>query len=164
MQDEWKYLPHKGGVLEDAELRVLLAEDNPKDVTVFRSVARRGDLLIALQVVHDGETALDFLYRRGQWSEVWRPDFVVLNINMPKLNGWEVLKAMKSAPDLRTIPVAMWTIADPAYADYAARSFEMGCSCGFSKPHAIQDMQSQVRTMLEYHYHSWRYPRNCGSK
>jgi len=160
MQEEWKYLPHRGGALEGCALRVLLAEDNPKDATVFRTVARRGDLLIALQVVNDGETALDFLHRRGQWSDVWRPDLVVLNINMPKGNGWDVLEAMKSDPDLRTIPVAMWTAADPGFRDYAARSFEMGCSGGFSKPVGAQNMERQVRAMLDFYSYAWRYPRD----
>jgi len=85
---------------------------------------------------------------------------VVLNINMPKGNGWDVLEAMKSDPDLRTIPVAMWTAADSGFRDYAARSFEMGCSGGFSKPVGAQNMERQVRAMLDFYSYAWQYPRD----
>lgn len=115
--------------------RVLLAEDNPSDITVFKRAARKSKCRFDLEVVIDGEHALNFLHRRGEWSDAWTPDFVVLNINMPKISGWEVLERMKADPDLSILPVAMWTIASPRCdGNYAERSFEMGCSGSFTKP------------------------------
>jgi len=151
----------KPSVFEEKEriCRVLLAEDNPKDIAAFRQAAERNEHRFELEVVEDGEAALDFLHRRGRWTNVWVPDFVVLNINMPKLNGWEVLKHMKADPELRLLRVAMWSIAPPDYGDYAARSFELGCSGGFSKPVEAERMESQVKTMLDFYWWAWSHPR-----
>lgn len=114
--------------------RVLLAEDSPSDIGIFKRAVRKSECRFGIQVVVDGEGALDFLQRRGEWADAWTPDFVVLNINMPKINGWEVLERMKADPDLSLLPVAMWTIAEPGCDDYAVRSFEVGCSGSFTKP------------------------------
>jgi len=83
---------------------------------------------------------------------------VVLNINMPRISGWGVLETMKSEPDLRILPVAMWTIAESSYGDYAVRSFEMGCSGSFTKPVGSVQMETQVRAMLEFYWWAWPYP------
>lgn len=100
-------------------LRVLLAEHSPSDIKIFKRAARTSEYRFDLKVVIDGEGALDFLQRRGEWADAWTPDFVVLNINMPKINGWEVLERMKADPDLSILPVAMRTIASPECDDYA---------------------------------------------
>ena len=139
--------------------RVLLAEDNPNDVKIFKRAVRKSDCRFELQVVIDGEQALDFLRRKGEWEDAWRPDFVVLNINMPKINGWEVAECMKSDPDLALLPTAMWTIASPECRDYAERAFEMGCAGGFTKPVDEERMEAQVRTMLEFYWWAWSHPR-----
>lgn len=140
--------------------RVLLAEDNPNDISVFKRAAKKSECRFDLQVVTDGEAAIDFLRGDGKWKDAWVPDFVVLNINMPKINGWGVLEAMKSDPDLRILPVAMWTIAEPSCNDYAAKSFEMGCSGSFTKPVDSVAMESQVQAMLEFYWWAWSVPRN----
>ncbi len=87
------------------------------------------------------EAALDFLRKQGEWAGAWALDFVFLNINMPKINGWGVLDKMKSDPELRISAVAMWTIAE--IEEYTTRSFEMGPSGIFTKPVDSQKMESQ---------------------
>ena len=143
----------------DRVCRVLLAEDNPDDIKIFKRAARKSNCRFDLKVVLDGEVALDFLLKRGEWEDAWTPDFVVLNINMPKFNGWDVLEHMKAKPELRLLPVAMWTIADPSCRDYAERCFEMGCSGGFTKPADPVRMEVQVKAMLEFYWWAWSHPR-----
>ena len=136
--------------------RVLLAEDNPSDVAVFRRVVRRNAERFVLEVVPDGGSALGFLMSQDEWCRAWTPDLVVLNINMPKVNGWGVLETMKSHPLLKIIPVAMWTIAE--IEDYAKRSFHAGCSGIFTKPVDPVQMEAQVAAMLEFYWWAWSYP------
>ena len=139
--------------------RVLLAEDNPNDSEAFEQAAQRSDCQFELEVVIDGQAALDFLRKRGEWADAWTPDFVVLNINMPKYSGWDVLREMKADPELRLLPVAMWSIAVPECGDYAERVFTMGACGGFSKPVDPDRMEAQVRAMLEFYWWAWSHPR-----
>jgi CheY-like chemotaxis protein len=136
--------------------QILLAEDNPQDVAVFLRAFRKHEnrRLFELQVVTDGDAALEFLYRQGVFAEAKRPDLVVLNINMPRVNGWEVLRKMKADPQLRRIPTVIWTIADME--KYNARAYDMG-ACGiFSKPIGAKEAERQIDAILTYF--TWANP------
>ena len=136
--------------------RVLLAEDNPNDIAdVVRVVARDKDRFL-LEVVTDGEAALEFLKKQGSWRNAWTPDLVILNINMPKVNGWGVLKAMKADPSLRIIPVAVWSITERP--EDVRRAIEGGCSGMFTKPCREDDREAQVSAILEFQWWAWSYP------
>lgn len=106
--------------------KLLLAEDCPTDIQVFKRALRRSNCgaRYELQVLIDGAETLDFLFKRGRWSDAWTPDVLVLNINMPKCNGWDVLRRMKSDPGLRGIPTVIWTIA--SIEEYDARTYDWG--------------------------------------
>lgn len=96
--------------MENAELiDILLVEDNPGDVRLTQEAFKDGMLRNNLHVAMDGEQALDFLYRRGQFQDVPRPDLILLDLNLPKMNGREVLAAIKQDPDLKQIPVVVLT-------------------------------------------------------
>ncbi len=92
-----------------ATAAVLLVEDNPGDVLLTRRAFAQSSLLEMLDVVTDGEQALDYLYRRGTHGDAVRPDLILLDINLPKVDGHEVLAQVKSDPGLRQIPVVMLT-------------------------------------------------------
>ena len=95
----------------DRAKRVLIAEDNPDDVTpLVRAFKKRPRWEIA--VVKDGEEAIEFMLRKRAYAEVWRPDLFILNINMPKVDGLDVLDYVKSVPALATIPIVMWTVSE----------------------------------------------------
>lgn len=143
--------------MNSAKLRVLLAEDNPNDIAAFRNaLANRQDYdRFELNVVQGGLAALDFLRRSGEYARIdgqplvaKRPNLVVLNINMPEMNGWDVLDHMKRAPALRAIPVVIWTIAE--IDAYNTRAYDCG-ACGiFSKPVDPHEMDEQVNAILTY--------------
>jgi len=95
-------------------IEILMVEDNPGDIELTREALRAGKLKNHLNVVEDGEAALDFLYQRGDYSDAPRPDLVFLDLNLPKMNGREVLADIKSNPDLKIIPVIILSSSEDA--------------------------------------------------
>ena len=136
--------------------KVLLAEDNPDDITIVKRVVIKKQDRFQLEAVMDGEDALDFLKKKWPWHNVWTPDLVVLNINMPKVDGLGVLKAMKADPALRLIPVAVWSTS--ARLEDIREAIEGGCSGMFTKPANRTDAEAQLGAMLEYYWRAWSYP------
>jgi chemotaxis family two-component system response regulator Rcp1 len=111
--------------MEGTPVEILLAEDNPGDVALTRRALRDTKLRNNLHVVTDGEAAIRFLHRKDGHGEAPRPDLVLLDINMPKKSGLEVLAEIKADPELRTIPVCILTTSEDdrdilsAYAHHA---------------------------------------------
>ena len=114
--------------------RILLAEDDPRDVELALQGLREKGLANEIQVVNDGEAALDFLYRRGAWADrdPGHPALVLLDLKMPLVSGIEVLEAMRQDDDLRRIPVVVMT-SSREEADLA-RAYELGCNAYVVKP------------------------------
>jgi CheY-like chemotaxis protein len=92
-----------------AELEVLLVEDNPGDVRLIERGFEAGRFENVLHVVTDGEAALEFLNRRGEYAGAPRPDVILLDLNLPRKSGHEVLEALNADPDLSRIPVIVIT-------------------------------------------------------
>lgn len=88
---------------------MLMVEDNPADVCFFREALEETALPVTLHVVTDGTAAMEFLGRLETFAGAPRPDVVVLDLNLPIINGWELLEKMMSNPALRSIPVAVLT-------------------------------------------------------
>jgi len=94
----------------ETQKTILLAEDNPADVHILQQVVlAHGQLPWRLYRVHDGEAAVAFLQQQGVYADMPRPALVILDIGLPKLDGWEVLKVIRATPTLATIPVALLT-------------------------------------------------------
>jgi CheY-like chemotaxis protein len=92
--------------------RVLLVEDNPADARLLSEAFKESPEPYELHNVADGEAAMDFVHRRNEHSDKPRPDLILLDINLPKRSGHDVLECLKEAPDLRRIPVLMLTSSD----------------------------------------------------
>lgn len=137
--------------------KILLAEDSPDDITIFRRAVRKQSRAIELVIVTDGEEALDFLYKRGQWVDVWTPDLLILNINMPKADGWDVFRRMREDPEIPVIPTVIWSVA--SMEKYNARAYEWG-ACGiFTKIVDSKDQERQLQTIFDYFFLANPYPR-----
>jgi len=96
-------------------ISILLVEDNPEDVEITQRAFKEGKVRNTLYVVRDGQEALDFLYHQGEYtdeSKAPRPGLILLDIRLPKVNGIEVLKRLKTDPNLRRIPIIMLTVSD----------------------------------------------------
>jgi CheY-like chemotaxis protein len=136
--------------VEKTALCVLLAEDNPNDVRVFNNAlsAREDRAQFKPYFVRDGGAVLDFLSKSDGFESAEHPDLVVLNLNMPVLNGMEVLRHMKDDPDLRGIPAVIWTISERE--EDIRRSFDLGAQGYFVKPIDVPEMEAQVNAILTW--------------
>ena len=90
-------------------VEILLVEDNPGDVRLTKEALVELKVPHSLHVVTDGEAALEFLFRRGRYAKAIRPDLILLDLNLPRRNGREVLEQIKQDPDLKLIPVLVLT-------------------------------------------------------
>lgn len=123
---------------------ILLVEDNPADVRLTREALRRGRVANTLHVVDDGDKALAFLRREGEYADAPRPGLVLLDLNLPGLDGRDVLAEVKSDPDLRRLPVIVLTTSS-AERDIA-KSYDLGANCFVSKPVALDEFLDVVRS------------------
>ena len=133
----------------DRARRVLIAEDVPDDVKPLVR-AFREEPAWEIAVVKDGEEALNFVLRRGAYTEAWRPDLFILNINMPKIDGLEVLQRVKSIDQLATIPIVMWTISQQ-FLDIE-RAYRLGAAAFVSKPlgDGMESCANAIRNFWEW--------------
>src|SRR5579862_5668920 len=92
--------------------RILLVEDNPGDIRLTQEALKESDMDIMLDVVTDGEQALDFLLKRNKYIQAERPNVILLDLNLPKKNGIEVLKEVKVHDSLKKIPIIVLTTSD----------------------------------------------------
>lgn len=111
---------------------VLLVEDDPGDVLMTREAFEDHKLANELHVVSDGVEAMDFLHRRGEHASAPRPDLILLDLNLPKMDGREVLTAVKSDPDLGAIPVVVLTTSEAE--EDVLRSYALHASAYVTKP------------------------------
>ncbi len=111
---------------------ILLVEDNPGDVRLVQEVFQDGKIYNQLDVARDGEEALNYLHHRGPYHNYHKPDLILLDLNLPKKNGSEVLAEIKSDKDLMRIPVIILT-ASKAEEDIA-RAYNHHANCYLTKP------------------------------
>lgn len=138
-------------------VEILLVEDNPGDVRLTREALREGRMPTRLSVVGDGEEAPDFLHRRGRHAAAPRPDLILLDLNLPRMDGREVLAAIKSDDALRRIPVVVLTssLAEP---DVLA-SYQLSANCYVAKPVDYEQFIRVVRAIEEFWLTVARLPR-----
>jgi CheY-like chemotaxis protein len=126
-------------------IRVLMVEDNPGDADLTRETLEDGKLHIELTVVTDGAQAVAYLLQQPPYADVQRPDVMLLDLNLPKVSGTEVLAEMKRHEALATIPVVVLTSSD-AERDVVT-SYQLGASCYITKPVGLDAFQAIVRSI-----------------
>lgn len=113
-------------------IEILLAEDNPGDVKLTRKALDQGDLLNNLHVVNDGIEAMKFLRKEGEYADTPMPDLLLLDLNMPKKDGRQVMQDMDADPQLRRIPVVVLTSSEAE--EDVVRSYELSANAYLTKP------------------------------
>ena len=113
-------------------VEILLVEDSPGDVRLTIEALKEGKVSNHLSVVNDGAEALDFLFRRGKYASAVRPDIILLDLNLPKKNGREVLEEIKRDDTLRRIPVVILTTSTAE--EDIVRSYDLHVNCYITKP------------------------------
>jgi CheY-like chemotaxis protein len=128
-------------------LRILLVEDNEDDVVMLQE-AFAGVPLVPFTTVRDGEEALAYLRREGKYKDATLPALILLDIKMPKKNGFEVLREMKADPALRRVPVIMLTTSSRE--EDVVRSYAEGACSYLQKPIGIMNLQDMARQFALY--------------
>ena len=130
---------------------VLLAEDDPGDQELTRRALQEDVLRTTLYVVSDGEETMDFLLRRGDYDKpaaAPRPDLLLLDLNMPKLDGRQVLQQIRKDEGLRSLPVVVLTTSKQE--EDIIRSYELGCNSFITKPVGVEAFMRTVRELGSY--------------
>lgn len=127
---------------------ILLVEDNPSDVYLTREALREAAVESRLHVAEDGETAMAFLRREGTHTGAPRPGLVLLDLNLPGMDGRQVLSEIKTDAELRRIPVIVLTTST-APSD-VARCYDLHANCYIAKPVDFHDFETVVRTIERF--------------
>jgi two-component system response regulator len=136
-------------VTPDQPLKVLLVEDDPGDVIIAREALAAGRLSTNLHVVSDGVEALAYLRRDGGYADAARPDLILLDLNLPRKSGHEVLAEVKQDPDLRRIPVVVLTTSQAQ--EDVVKSYDLHASVHVSKPVDFDNYTKVVRQIDEFY-------------
>ncbi len=129
-------------------ITILLVEDNAGDVRLTKEAFQQANVQNRLLVVEDGVAAMDFLYRRGAYKDAPRPDLILLDLNLPKKDGREVLEEMKKDEKLRTIPVVILT-SSKAEEDIV-RSYKLHANCYITKPVGLDRFAQVVKSIDDF--------------
>ncbi len=129
-------------------IEILMVEDNPGDVRLTREALSSGKVRNQLHVVEDGVAALDYLYRRGPYECVNRPDLILLDLNLPKKDGREVLAVIKKDESLRTIPVVVLTTSQAE--EDVLRAYDLNANCYVTKPVDLNQFNRIVQAIEHF--------------
>jgi CheY-like chemotaxis protein len=129
-------------------IEILLVEDNPPDVDLTIEVLQDCKLRNRIHVARDGIEALAFLRKEGDNAGAPRPHLILLDLNMPRMDGRETLAEIKKDPDLQTIPVVVLTTSKSE--EDIARSYKLQCNCYITKPVDLQQFMEVVRAIENF--------------
>ncbi|HEY6623587.1 MAG TPA: response regulator [Acidimicrobiales bacterium] len=143
---------------ETTPIEVLVVEDDPGDVLMTREALAGSKLVHNLHVVDNGELAIDFLMSRGEYESAPRPDLVLLDLNLPRLDGREVLARIKADQSLRQIPVVVLTTSDAE--EDVLRSYDLHANAYVTKPVEFEAFIGVVRQIDNFFLSVVRLPRH----
>jgi CheY-like chemotaxis protein len=129
-------------------IEILLVEDNPGDVRLIIEGLNEGKVRNNLHVARDGVEALEFLRRQGRFADAVRPDLILLDLNLPRMDGREVLAEVKSDPLLKTIPIVVLTTSR-AERDIL-NSYELQANCYITKPVDLEQFLNVIRSIEDF--------------
>jgi two-component system, chemotaxis family, response regulator Rcp1 len=138
-------------------IEVLLVEDNPGDVRLTREALKEGKVCNNLSVVQDGVQAMAFLRREGPYAGAPRPDVILLDLNLPRKDGREVLEEVKNDPQLRSIPVVVLTSSE-ADRDIA-RAYALHANCYITKPVDLDQFITVVKSIEDFWFSIVKLPQ-----
>ncbi|XGV94265.1 MAG: response regulator (plasmid) [Leptolyngbya sp. BL-A-14] len=139
-----------------AVIEILLVEDSPSDAELTIETFNESKILNRIYVAEDGAEALDFLFRRGKYEAAPHPDLILLDLNLPKKNGREVLAEIKAHPALQTIPVVVLTTS--AAEEDILRSYQLHANCYITKPVDFEQFTKIVKLIADFWFAAVRLP------
>ena len=138
---------------------VIIAEDDPDDRLLIKDALREAVQSVEVRFVQDGAEMLDYLYHRGKYQEMGNtplPELVLLDLNMPKKSGLEVLEEIKGDPALRTIPVVVLTTSRAP--EHVSRSYELGGNGYITKPNTYSELVELMANLDRYWFRTVELP------
>jgi CheY-like chemotaxis protein len=129
-------------------VEILLVEDSPGDIRLTVEAMKDAKVVNRLSVVKDGEEALAFLHREGRYREAVRPDLILLDLNLPKKDGREVLAEIKEDPELRRIPVVVLTTSTAEQDIF--KTYDLHANCYITKPVDLEQFMRVVRLVDDF--------------
>lgn len=138
-------------------VEILLVEDDPGDVLMTTEALEESKLLHTLQVLDNGEEAVRYLRREGPYGEAPRPDLVLLDLNLPRLDGRELLSIIKADPALRQIPCVVLTTSDAE--EDVMRSYDLHANAYVTKPVDFNSFTRVVRQIDDFFFTIVRLPQ-----
>lgn len=130
------------------QVEVLLIEDNPGDVRLTQEAFKDGRVYVNLTVANDGVEAMEILNRKGPYAEKPRPDLILLDLNLPRKNGREVLAEIKADEELRRIPVIVMTTSKAEQDIH--RAYNLNANCYITKPVDLEEFLTVVRSIEDF--------------
>lgn len=136
------------GTTQPRLIEILLVEDNPGDARLAKEALKDSKLLNDIHHVIDGEQAVQFLHRSGEYADAPRPDLILLDLNLPRKDGRDVLADIKADPDLKTIPVVVLTTSE-AEQDIL-QSYRLHANCYITKPVDLDKFLEIIETLQDF--------------
>jgi CheY-like chemotaxis protein len=137
-------------------IEILLVEDNPGDIRLTQEALKEGKVLNNLSVASDGIEAIKFLQREGDYAKKPHPDIILLDLNLPKMDGREVLASIKSNPKLRRIPVVILTTSKAE--EDIIKSYDLHANCYITKPVDLDQFLTVVKSVEDFWFTIVRLP------
>ncbi|MDH3445310.1 MAG: response regulator [Deltaproteobacteria bacterium] len=145
--------------MESKLLEILLVDDNEDDITIFREALRKNPFVDLVGTAQDGEEAMAYLRHDAGYENARVPDLILLDINMPRKNGFEVLKEIKEEPKFKYLPVIMFTTSERE--EDIVRSYGAGACSFISKPVDFTDLEKLIDELKSYWTTVSRIPRHA---
>jgi CheY-like chemotaxis protein len=142
---------------EGSPIDVLLIEDDPGDILITREAFEHHKIHNTLHVARDGQEGLDYLHQRGEHEGAQRPDLILLDLNLPKYDGRQLLEQIKSDPDLCHIPLVVLTTS--AAEEDILRSYRLHANAYVTKPVGFDEFMNVIRQIDEFFVQVVRLPR-----
>jgi two-component system response regulator len=146
-------------MMKDLEpLEILLVEDDPADVELTREALADSKLMTNMNVTRDGEEAMSYLRKEGPYQDAKTPDLILLDLNMPKKDGREVLNEIKADDSLKTIPIVVLTTSESE--EDILRSYNLGANCYVTKPVGLAEFMKVVDSIEGFWFTVVKLPKN----
>lgn len=137
-------------------VNVLLVEDSEADIRLTRETLKENKLKIDLEVVNDGVEAIAYLKKEGEYKGMKRPDLILLDLNLPKKDGREILAEIKSDSDLKSIPTVILTVSKDE--EDILRTYELGANCFITKPVDLKQFTKIIDAIEDFWFDIVRLP------
>lgn len=142
-------------------IEILLVEDNAADIRLTIEALKEGKITNNLHISEDGEDALDFVFQRNKHKNAVRPDLILLDLNLPKINGKEVLNIIKSTEILKRIPIIV--LSTSSSESDITKSYENHANCYITKPIGFENFMNIIKTIEEFWFTIVKLPDNVKS-